>query len=174
MQRAAHAYLKTDLGTTSPGQIVVMLYDGAIKFLNQAKDQIIAKDFAGKGISINRAVDIINELDSSLNMEKGGDISTNLHKLYFWCIAKISMANLKMDVEAIDAVLQCLAGLRDAYAQILDKPEVQAVSVELTLQQQGRSTNEQRIVPQAATQPMPTMQNGLRGRNMYSKMACMG
>lgn len=103
-----------------------MLYDGAIKFLNGAKDRIDAKDVAGKGKLISSAIDVINELASSLNAEKGGDLAANLSQLYFYCNKRLFMANSRMDKTAIDEVIKILGGLRSAYAQILDTPEAQA------------------------------------------------
>ena len=75
MQNAAHAYLQTQVGTTGRGEIIVMLYDGALRFLAQAREKMEARDMAGKGMLISRALDIINELDSSLNMEAGGELA---------------------------------------------------------------------------------------------------
>ena len=85
MMKAAQAYFQTQVQTTSQGQLLLMLYDGAIKFLKQAKTKIQERNYAQKGILISKAIDVISELDSSLNPEKGGDLATNLHNLYFFC-----------------------------------------------------------------------------------------
>ena len=61
MHKAASAYMQTHVTTTTPGHIVVMLYDGAITFLEQAKEEIAARNFARKGILISQALDIIAE-----------------------------------------------------------------------------------------------------------------
>ncbi|MEF3697451.1 flagellar export chaperone FliS [Desulfolutivibrio sp.] len=115
MQTAAKAYLKTQVNTTSQGDILLLLYEGAIKFLGQAKEKIAAKDYAQKGILISRALDILAELQSSLNAQKGGTLAENLQKLYFICSTKLLQANLKMDPAIIDEVMKILAGLRDAF-----------------------------------------------------------
>ena len=128
MQRAAHAYLQTQVTTTSPGNILILLYDGAIKFLNRAKEGLAANDMAGKGIAISKTLDIINELDSTLNLDKGGDLAANLHNLYFFCNSRLVMANLKKDAKIIDEVIKILAGLRSAYAEIVSLPEAQAAA----------------------------------------------
>lgn len=170
MQKAAHAYLQTGLTTNSPGQTVLMLYDGAIKFLNCAKTLIDQKDYAQKGISISKAMDIINELASTLNREQGGEIAENLNNLYFWCNARLAMANLKMDKDAIDSVIKVLSGLRSAFAQIQDRPEVQAVAEQLAVKQGSETGPQSRgLVPQT---PLPQTSGAtLRGRNIYNKMA---
>ena len=128
MQRAAHAYLQTQVTTTSPGDVLILLYDGAIKFLNRAKEGLAANDMAAKGIAISKTLDIINELDSTLNLDKGGDLAANLHNLYFFCNSRLVMANLKKDVKMIDEVIKILAGLRSAYAEIVSLPEAQAAA----------------------------------------------
>ena len=128
MQRAAHAYLQTQVTTTSPGDILILLYDGAIKFLNQAKAFLAVNDMAGKGLSISKTLDIINELDSTLNLDKGGDLAANLHNLYFFCSSRLVMANLKKDAKMIDEVIKVLGGLRSAYAEIVSLPEAQAAA----------------------------------------------
>lgn len=119
MQKAATAYLQTSVSTTSQGEILLMLYDGAIKFLRQAQEQIRQKDYAKKGILISKALDILAELEGSLNTQKGGDIATNLHKLYFFCQTKLLQANIKMDVDMVEDVIKILDGLRSAYQEVV-------------------------------------------------------
>ena len=119
MQKAVSAYMETTAVTTSQGEVLVMLYDGAIKFLTRARTKIEERNYAEKGIMLSKAIDIINELDSSLNMQKGGELADNLHKLYFYCNTRILNANMKLDNNYIDEVIRILTGLRDAYKQIL-------------------------------------------------------
>ena len=118
MLRAAHAYRQTQVNTATPGHLVVMLYDGAITFLEQAKERIQARDYAKKGILISQALDIIAELDGSLNVEKGGEIAQNLHKLYIYCNTRLLQANLKMDTTLVDEVIGILDSFRSAFAEI--------------------------------------------------------
>ena len=126
MRQAARVYMETQITTTSQGQVLIMLYDGAIKFLNQAKERIDAKDYVNKGKLISCAIDIINELASSLNPEKGGALAENLNQLYFYCNKRLFMANSRMDTVPIDEVIKILGGIRSAYAQIMDTPEAVA------------------------------------------------
>jgi flagellar protein FliS len=128
MQRAANAYLQTQVTTTSQGEVLILLYDGAITFLNRAKTALAAKDMAEKGLAISRSLDILNELDGSLNLDKGGDLANNLHKLYLFCSNHLIMANIKKDAGRIDEVIRILSGLRGAYAEILTLPEAQAAA----------------------------------------------
>lgn len=118
MYKAANAYMQTHVTTTTPGHLVVLLYDGAISFLEQAKVRITEKNYAQKGILISQALDIIAELDGSLNVEKGGDIAKNLHSLYAYCNSRLLLANLKMEIEPIDEVIHILSSFRSAFAEI--------------------------------------------------------
>lgn len=118
MQKAAQAYFQTQLTTTTQGDLLIMLFDGGIKFLRQAKGSIIAKDYAKKGILISKALDVLAELQSSLNPQKGGEVAENLRKLYLLCSTKLLMANMRMDVGLVDEVIKVLGGIRDAFAQI--------------------------------------------------------
>jgi len=118
VQRAANAYMQTQVTTTTPGHLVVMLYDGAITFLEQAKQEIEVRNYAKKGILISQALDIISELDGSLNTEKGGELAQNLHKLYMYCSTRLLQANLKMDITLIDEVIGILSSFRSAFSEI--------------------------------------------------------
>lgn len=134
MNKAASAYFQTRVSTTDQGQLLIMLYDGALRYLAQARDKMLAKDYAAKGVLISKVIDIINELSSSLNLEKGGSLATNLNNLYVLCTARLLQANLKMNLESLDSVVQILSGLRSAYAQIVETPEAKKAAAEI----QGR------------------------------------
>ncbi|MFN2269000.1 MAG: flagellar export chaperone FliS [Desulfonatronovibrio sp.] len=121
---AARAYFSTKVNTTSQEELVVMLFEAAIKFLEQAKIQIKAKDYQEKGNSISKALDIIAELDSSLNSQRGGEVAENLHALYQMCQSRLLMANLKMDIEKIDDVIGMLKEVGSAFAQIIQSPKM--------------------------------------------------
>lgn len=149
MQRAATAYLQTQVTTTSQGDIVIMLFDGALKFLNQAKELLAKNDMAGKGLAISRTLDIINELDSTLNMEKGGAVAANLHGLYVFCTNHLVRANLKKDAKMVDEVLNILSGIRGAWAEIVSLPEAQAAAQEAAANMRANTSTPSR--PQAGT-----------------------
>ncbi len=121
MQKAAQAYFQTQVATTSQGDLLLLLYEGAIKFLKQAKVKIGERDYAEKGILISRAMDVIAELDSSLNVQKGGDLAQNLHHLYFFCNTRLLKANMNLDTDIIDEVIRVLEGLQEAFQQIINE-----------------------------------------------------
>ncbi len=118
MYNAARAYRQTQVTTTKPGDVVVLLYEGAINFLKQAKVKMAERDVEKKGILISKAMDVISELDSSLNTQKGGDLGENLHKLYFYCNTRLLQGNLKIDPKYLDEVITILSGLKSAFEEI--------------------------------------------------------
>lgn len=169
MNKAANAYFQTKVSTTDQGQLLIMLYDGALRYLAQARDKILAKDYAAKGVLISKVIDIINELSSSLNLEKGGSLATNLNNLYVLCTARLLQANLKMNIESLDSVVQILSGLRSAYAQIVDTPEAKKAASEIQgrMQPAGSVTKTAQPVMKPA-QSAPTTRghaNAAYGRN---------
>ena len=117
MQSAVKNYIQTQVSTTTQGDLVIMLFDAALKYLHQAKEKIVEKNYAQKGILISKALDILAELQASLNINKGGDLADRLQKLYFYCSSRLLTANLKMDVTKIDEVVGILSGLREAFSE---------------------------------------------------------
>jgi len=141
MQKGAQAYFSTHIATTDQGQLLLMLYDGALKFLAQAREKMLVRDVAGKGILISKTIDIVNELAASLNMEKGGTLAENLDNLYFLCTTRLLQANAKLDVAQLDSVVDILSGLRNAYAQIVNTPEAQAAAAQISARQNPQEAN---------------------------------
>ena len=140
MQKASVAYMQTQITTTNQGELLLMLYAGAIKFLLQAREEIEKKNYAEKGMLISKAMDIIAELDGSLNMEKGGELSKNLHQLYMFCNSHLLKASIKMSGKMVDEVVNILEGLRSAYAQVINTPEAIAALNEAPAQTTSEST----------------------------------
>lgn len=161
MNKAAHAYFQTKVSTTDQGQLLLMLYDGALNYLQQARDKMIAKDYAAKGLLISKVIDIVNELSCTLNMEKGGTLAENLNNLYFLCTARLLQANLKMNVEQLDSVSGILSGLRSAYAQILETPEAQKAAAQIATRLNSAASMSQRAAPLMSA---PVQVSGVAGQ----------
>lgn len=123
MQRAALAYRQTQVTTATPGHIVVMLFESAIAALQQAKRKMLEKDYAAKGILISQALDIISELDGSLNKEKGGELAQNLHSLYTYCTWQLVNANMQLNSALLDEVTGILESLCSAFTEIVKDPK---------------------------------------------------
>jgi flagellar protein FliS len=120
MNGYANHYLNNQIATASKEQILLMLYDGAIRFSKMAKQAIEDGDMAAKGKYIGKTVAIIAEFASSLNHEIGGDIAANLDALYNFMIRELSTANVKNETGKIDTVCTMLCELRATWAEAID------------------------------------------------------
>ena len=112
------AYQQTAISTQSKGRLIVMLYDGAIKFMNLAIQELEAGNCGAKGQYINRAQDIINELNAVLDMDAGGEIAQNLRKLYLFMTRRLSEANSKRDPQMIREVIGLMEELNQSWKAI--------------------------------------------------------
>jgi flagellar protein FliS len=112
------AYQETAICTQNRGQLVVMLYDGAINFLKQSIADLEQGDYASKGIRIAKATDIIIELNTVLDMDKGGQIAQNLRSLYNFMHHHLSEANLKKDATMVQDVINLLEELKQSWQAI--------------------------------------------------------
>lgn len=164
MNRGAHAYLSTQVRTTSKGELLILLYDAAIKFMKQAKVKIEEKDYAAKGILISKAIEVIAELSASLNKEKGGELAENLNKLYLFCNTRLLMANLKMDTEKIDEVIKIIEEISSAYKQIIPKEDTDIV-------EQSESSGQYSINPGSGTLGLATGNVQLRPKAVNIRRA---
>jgi flagellar protein FliS len=98
--------------------LIVMLYDGAIKFLRQAIVDLGRNDLAAKGKHIARAQDILYELNTVLDTEKGGQIAQNLRSLYNFMQRHLSEANIRKDPQMIQEVIGMLEELNQSWRAI--------------------------------------------------------
>src|SRR5262245_6765641 len=115
LSRGAQTYLQTQVQSRSPLELVVMLYDGAIRFLEQAGDAMDQRDMPTKARAISKAMAIIAELQSTLNMEQGGEIALQLDGLYTHITTRLVDANVQRDRAPINEVIALLRPLRDAW-----------------------------------------------------------
>lgn len=111
-------YKKTQIATANQGKLIVMLYDGAIKFINIAIDNMNPRTYDIVNNNIIKAQDIITELLLSLNMKEGGEIAQNLFNLYLYFKKTLLEANIKKDAEILRGVVKLLKELRDAWDKI--------------------------------------------------------
>ena len=104
--------------TADPHLLTQMLIDGAIERINSAKYFIEQKEVARKGESIGKAISIIDGLKVSLDMEKGGEIASNLEALYDYMQRQLLAANLHDKSENLDEVLSLMNEIRAGWAAI--------------------------------------------------------
>jgi flagellar protein FliS len=113
-------YLKTQIQTASREQLVLMLYDGAIRFSDQARDRIVTGDLEGAHDLLIRAQNIVLELLYALDRKTGGEVAGNLASLYTYCYNRLVEANVHHAPERVDESTSVLKGLREAWAQAIE------------------------------------------------------
>lgn len=111
--------------TASPGQLILMLYDGALRFMQQALLGFAHDDPLEFNLTINnnilRAQAIIHELDYSLDMKAGGDLSQTLRRLYHYFDNRLQESNVYKKPEGLNETIKRLLVIRDAWAEMLTK-----------------------------------------------------
>jgi len=112
-------YKQNSIITASPEAILIMLYEGAIKFLMRAKVSIDNKNIEETHELITKAEKIIRELMNSLDMETGGEVAQNLYRLYEYLHHQLVMANIKKDNALIDGVLEHLRDLKQTWEEAI-------------------------------------------------------
>jgi flagellar protein FliS len=118
MPRGADAYRRIEADSRSPLELVVMLYDGALRFLNDARDAHQAKDLIRRGCAVSRAMAIVAELQNTLNLREGGAVGAELDRLYTYISGRLVAVNATGDAAALDEVSKLLTTVRDAWQQI--------------------------------------------------------
>ena len=114
-------YLKTKVLTASPEQLQLMLYDGAIRFCEQARHAICDQQIEQSFYLICRAENIIIELCNSMKVELAPETCANMRRLYLFCYDRLLRANLKKDLCALDEALRILRHLRETWTILMDK-----------------------------------------------------
>ena len=113
-------YRQNQISTASPEQILLMLYDGAIRFVRIAIDGIETKKPAEKCRGISKATAIITEFSNSLNHEIGGKIAEDLDALYSFMIRELSSALLNNDTDKLRTVETLLVDLRETWEEAIE------------------------------------------------------
>ncbi|MCT4611981.1 MAG: flagellar export chaperone FliS [Clostridia bacterium] len=123
-QMGQEAYLNSAIMTASPEELTLMLYDGAVKFNNQAMLAVDTNNIEESNRLIGKVQDIVNELHATLNMEV--EVSKNLEMMYDYIYRRLVEANVKKDKEILVEVHEYLKELRDTWkeAMVLAKKKV--------------------------------------------------
>jgi len=120
--KALASYQNTQVTTAKPEKILLMLYEGCIKFLKIARVRMEEKNIAEKGKYISKALAIISELTNTLDHKVGGQISVDLENLYMFMMDKLIEANSQNKTEHIDVVENILLTLYEAWQDIIENP----------------------------------------------------
>ena len=119
MKNPYQTYSNNAVTTASPGELTLMLYNGCLKFINQAKQAITDQNIEVKNTSIQKAQAIIQELMVTLNMDMA--VSENLLSLYDYLNRRLIEANIKSDTAILEEVEGFVAEFRDTWKEVIQK-----------------------------------------------------
>jgi flagellar protein FliS len=135
------SYRQVATKTATPGQLVLMLFDGALRFLDKALIGFDLDDPLDSNLAINnniiKAQEILRELNSSLNMEQGGEFATTMRRLYNYYDLQLSQSNLRKDPAGVQLVIRLLSVIRGAWAEMLSGNSANTVDVQAERQLQA-------------------------------------
>lgn len=114
-------YKATSVQSASREKLLLMLYEGAIKFTKKAIIACEQKDIAERGLNVGKAYDIVSELNNTLNHKQAPDLCKNLEQLYMFITEQLVQANIKGDPKPLHDALKILEMLNSAWVQAVEK-----------------------------------------------------
>lgn len=135
------SYRQVATKTATPGQLVLMLFDGALRFLDKALVGFDLDDPLDSNLAINnnilKAQEILRELNMSLNVEKGGEFAATMRRLYNYYDLQLSQSNLQKDPAGVELVIRLLSVIRGAWAEMLTGNSTNTVDLQVERQLQA-------------------------------------
>ncbi len=125
MTYGAKQYKQTSVQTATRGQVLIMLYEAAIRHIKRATEAIDQNELTVKGEAIGKIHDIINELSNSLDHKIGGKLSEDLERLYQFCVDQIIKANLENKKQPLEEVRKILENLLSGWREAVKEFEKQ-------------------------------------------------
>jgi len=116
--RSFKQYQKTHVNTADQKKLILMMYDGAIQFIQHAHLKLQNNDIMGKGLDVAKAQRIVSELQNALDLKRGGEIAVSLDTLYVYVNNQLSVANLKNSQDHLNNAMAVLTELREAWQGI--------------------------------------------------------
>jgi flagellar protein FliS len=116
--KGAQAYRQNAVMGASPIQLVIMLYDGALRFIEEGKRAMADKDFDTKNTKFQRAQKIVMELISTLDIRNGGEVATNLLSLYTFVLNELVEGNVSDKEVHIDNAYRTMSELRESWVEL--------------------------------------------------------
>jgi flagellar protein FliS len=116
--RGALAYRTVDAQSRSPLELVVMLYDGGVRFLGEARDAHERNDMVGRAVGVSRALAVVGELRSTLNLDEGGEMALDLDRLYDYMMSRLLDVTTKRDTSGLEEVQRLMMTVREGWIQL--------------------------------------------------------
>lgn len=125
--RLAKSYRSVAVTTATPGQLVLMLFDGALRFISTALHGFEVEGIAARNEQIHnnliKTQNVLLELQASLDLKQGGEFAQTMYALYDFMLAELRKGNLEKTPEPITTVERLLREIRDSWAQMLDQTQ---------------------------------------------------
>lgn len=118
------AYKDTEITTANQGKLIIMLYDGALRFLKIASENMQPRTYDVVNNNIIKAQDIVTELMLALNMDEGGEVAGNLFNLYAYMKKRLLEANIAKDTAIVNEVVGILEQLKGAWSEVANDAPV--------------------------------------------------
>ena len=128
-RNAEQQYKQMQIKTAGPGKLLLMLYQGSIKFMKLAVKGIELNNIEAAHENIIKAQNIILELKGTLNKEQGGEIAKNLERLYDFIYQELLRANLRKEKEHIENVIPLVEDLFESYQEIVKRQSSKKLKV---------------------------------------------
>jgi flagellar protein FliS len=123
--RGAEQYRSTQVRSSTPLELIVLLYDGALRSMTLAHDAMQRKDIPARQAELNRAQAIVAELQNTLDLERGGAVAAELDRLYTWVLSQLTTAILEQDARPIEQARRVFETLADAWRTVAAGPQPQ-------------------------------------------------
>jgi len=120
-ERALSTYKQMSIETAAPAELVLMLYNRALRTMEEATGYLERKDMEGSNRSLQKAQDIVDELRFSLNVSAGGQLARDLAAVYDYVGSRLLMANIRKDASLVSEAAKVLTEIRDGWAEVVEK-----------------------------------------------------
>ena len=140
MNMHSNDYLRNQIASASKEQLLLMFYDGAIRFTGRARVAVEKGDIEGRNYCINKANAVITELAATLDHSIGGKIAEDLDALYAYMLDELNKATIKNSAEPLETVEKMLSGLRETWVQAIDKVKKEKLGKMMPMPQQERAS----------------------------------
>ena len=119
--KTSATYLKTKIMTASPGELMVMMYNGAVNFCERAREKMLAREFSESCDLIVRAENILMELSAGLRKDVYPELVGNLARLFEFVFHRLFEANVSQDPQKLLDAVGVLTVLRDTWIEAIQK-----------------------------------------------------
>jgi flagellar protein FliS len=122
-ERGIDAYRRTEVQSRTPLELIVILYDGMLGFMGDARQAILRRDIVARREAVSRTLAIVGELQGTLDMQSGGAIAQSLDQLYAFIVDRLMDASFRQGVRPLDEAVGIVTTLREAWVGISSNPQ---------------------------------------------------